>query len=259
MTLLHHEIEGVRGGPPLLLGGSLGSSLSMWGPQVPALAERLRVVRFDHRGHGRSPEPPGPYSIEAMGRDVLTLLDWIGLDRVSYCGLSIGGMVGMWLAANAPERIDRLVLICTSAHLPPAEAWRERAATVRAAGTVAPIADRVVGRWLTPAYAARKPTVVGWLRGMLEASPPEGYAAACEAIAAMDLRADLARIQAPTLVLAGAEDEATPPAHGEAIAAAIADARLELLSPMAHLGNVEQATAVTQLILDHLRPRERPR
>lgn len=259
MTLLHHEVEGARTGPPLLMGGSLGSSLSMWGPQLPALADHLSVVRFDHRGHGRSPVPPGPYTIEAMGRDVLTLLDWLGLERASYCGLSIGGMVGIWLAANAPERIDRLVLICTSAHLPPAEAWRERAATVRAAGTVAAVADGVVGRWLTPAYAARKPTVVGWLKGMLESSPPEGYAAGCEAVAAMDLRDALPRIEAPTLVIAGDQDQSTPPAHGEAIAAAIPQARFELLAPMAHLGSVEQASAVTTLILDHLRLREAPR
>lgn len=194
-----------------------------------------------------------------MGRDVLTLMDWIGIERASYCGISLGGMVGQWLAINAPERIERLVLIGTAPHVPPAEAWRERAAAVRAAGTVAAVADAVIGRWLTPEYAARKPSVAGWLKSMVAASPPEGYAACCEAIGAMDLREQLPRIAAPTLVIAGAQDQSVAPAHGEAIAAAVDGARFELLSPMAHLGSVEQATAVTSLILEHLRPTERRR
>lgn len=259
MNVLHSEISGDGGGPPLLLGGSLGSSLTMWDPQVAALSGPLRVVRFDHRGHGRSALPTGPHTVDGMGRDVLRLLDALGLERVSYCGLSIGGMVGMWLAANAPDRIDRLVLICTSAHLPPAEAWRLRAATVRATGSVATVADGVVARWLTPAFAAREPAVVDGLKEMLVATSPEGYAACCEAIADLDLRADLPRITAPTLVVAGTEDAATPPAHAETIARAIPSARLQLLSPMAHLGNVEQPSAVTKLILDHVQAQEPPR
>jgi 3-oxoadipate enol-lactonase len=161
-------------------------------------------------------------------------------------------MVGMWLAANAPERVDRLVLLCTSAHLPPAEGWRERARAVRAAGTVGAVADAVVRRWVTPAFAAAQPRRVAALSELLAASPPAGYAACCEAIAAMDLRPLLPRIAAPTLVVAGADDLATPPAHAETIAAAIPGARLERLSPMAHLGNVEQPDAVAGLIRDHL-------
>jgi 3-oxoadipate enol-lactonase len=249
---LHHEISGPAEAPPLLLSGSLGTTLEMWEPQLPALAERLRVVRFDHRGHGRSPAPPGPYSIAAMGRDVLGLLDRLGIERASFCGLSIGGMVGIWLAANAPGRIEHLVVICSSAHLPPAEAWRARARAVRAAGTVAAVADGVAARWLTPAFAAGRPEVAARLRAMLAASPPAGYAACCEAIADMDLRAELPRIAAPALVVGGVEDEAIPPAHAQAIAAGVPSARLRLLSPMAHLGSVEQAACVTELIADHV-------
>ena len=130
--------------PVLLLGGSLGTTLDMWDPQVPALSATHRVIRFEHRGHGGSPVPTGPYTIDELGADVLTLLDRLGLARVSYCGLSIGGMVGQWLAINAPERIDRLILLCTSAHLPPASGWRERAAAVRAAGTPEVVADAVL-------------------------------------------------------------------------------------------------------------------
>ncbi len=250
---LHAEPSGPADAPPLLLGGSLGTSLAMWQPLLTALGEApagpIRAIPFDHRGHGRSPRgEDDPPSIAAMGADVLALLDRLGLARASYAGLSIGGMVGIWLAANAPERIDRLTLICTSAHLPPADAWRARAATVRAAGTTAPIADAVVARWLTPAYAQANPATTDGLRAMLLASPPDGYADACEAIAAMDLRGDLPRIDAPTLVISGREDEAIPPAHGEQLAAAIPGATFHLLSPAAHIGAVEQAPAVARLL-----------
>ena len=186
--MLFSESTGPADAPVLLMGSSLGTSVDMWDSQL-ALAERLRIVRHDHRGHGRSPVPPGPYEIADLGRDVLELMDALEIERASYCGLSIGGMVGMWLGANAPERIERLVLICTSAHLPPAEGWAERAAKVRAAGTVEVVAEAVVARWLTPAYAESHPELVAELRAMLVATDPNGYAAACGAIERMDLRA----------------------------------------------------------------------
>jgi 3-oxoadipate enol-lactonase len=223
----------------------------MWDSQL-ALAERLHVIRHDHRGHGRSPVPPGPYDIEDLGRDVLALLDALELERVSYCGLSIGGMVGMWLGANAPERIDRLILICTSAHAPPASAWAERAAAVREAGSVEVIADAVVGRWLTPAYAAEHPELVAELRAMLVATDPEGYAASCGALERMDLRDQLGRITAPTLVISGAQDEALPPEQQQLIADAIPGARLETVDPGAHIAAVERPARVNELIADHL-------
>jgi 3-oxoadipate enol-lactonase len=248
---LHHEVAGPEDAPVLLLGGSLGTTLAMWDRQLP-LADRLRLVRFDHRGHGRSPVPPGPYEIEDLGRDVLALLDRLELQRVSYGGLSIGAMVGMWLGANAPERIDRLVLMCTSAHLGPASMWQERAATVLAAQSTEPIADTVVGRWITPGFAAEHPEERARLRDMLVASPPGGYAACCGAIERMDQRGALASITAPTLVIGGAEDEATAPEHQRLIAGAIPGARLEILSPAAHVAAVEQADAVNDLVLDHL-------
>jgi 3-oxoadipate enol-lactonase len=249
--VLFSESTGPEDAPVLLMGSSLGTSLHMWDSQL-ALAERLRIVRHDHRGHGRSPVPPGPYEIADLGRDVLELMDALEIERASYCGLSIGGMVGMWLGANAPERIERLVLICTSAHLPPAEGWAERAAKVRAAGTVEVVADAVVARWLTPAYAEEHPELVAELRAMLVATDPEGYAAACGAIERMDLRDQLGRIAAPTLVISGAGDEATPPEHQELIAASIPGARLETVDPAAHLAAVERPALVNELIAAHL-------
>ncbi len=243
---LHYETHGPAGAPVVLFGCSLGTSAAMWSGQVTGLADRYRMICFDHRGHGRSPVPPGPYDIADLGRDVLALLDRLGLARVHYVGLSLGGMVGMWLAAHAPERIDRLALLCTAAHLPPAAGWQGRAATVRAGGLAA-VAETVVGRWFTAGFDPGPGP-----RAMLLATPIEGYAACCEAIAAMDLRPDLPRITAPTLVIAGAQDAATPPELAARLVAGIPDARLEVLPDAAHLAAVQQPAAVNALLDAHL-------
>jgi 3-oxoadipate enol-lactonase len=245
-------VDGPDDGEPLLLGGSLGTTLAMWEPQLPVLAQRHRVIRFDHRGHGGSPAPEGPYTMDDLGADTLALMDRLGLERVSYVGLSLGGMVGQWLAINAPERIAKLVLISTSPHMPPPEGWHERAAAVREAGSTAAVADAVLGRWFTPGFAQEQPEVVARYRTMVATSPAGGYAACCEAIADLDLRGGLPRIAAPTLVLVGAQDPSTPPPHAETIAGAVPGARLEVLDPGAHLLNVEREEAVTGLIRDHM-------
>ncbi|MFZ0386238.1 MAG: 3-oxoadipate enol-lactonase [Solirubrobacteraceae bacterium] len=249
---LHHALDGLVDGPPLLLGGSLGTSLEMWEPQRAALEPIAQIVRFDHRGHGRSPVPAGPYRIDDLGRDVLRLMDDLQLERANYCGLSIGGMVGQWLAINAPERLLRLILICTAAFLPPADPWLERAAAVRAAGTTDVIADPVIARWFTESFATAHPDIVARYRAMLVATDPGGYAACCEAIAAMDLRAGLPSVTVPTLVLAGAQDPAISPSHGRLIADAVPGSRYELLDPAAHLATVERADAVNELIIGFL-------
>jgi 3-oxoadipate enol-lactonase len=249
---LNCSISGPDDGPVLLLGGSLGTTMDMWDPQVRALSASHRIIRFEHRGHGGSPVPGGPYTMDDLGSDVVTMLDRLNLARVSYCGLSIGGMVGQWLAINAPERIDRLVLLCTAPHLPPPSAWHERAAAVRAAGTPEVVAEAVLGRWFTPEYAATHPDTVARYRAMISGIDADGYAGCCEAIAGMDLRSGLPGITAPTLVVAGRQDPSIPPEHGEAIAAAIPGARLEILDPAAHLASVERADAVNALIAAHL-------
>jgi 3-oxoadipate enol-lactonase len=249
---LHHDSTGDESAPVLVLGCSLGTSVAMWEPQVSPLAEHLRVIRYDHRGHGASPVPAGPYEIEDLGRDVLALMDRLGVECASLGGVSLGGMVAMWLGAHAPDRVDALVLCCTSAHMPPASAWAERAAKVRAAGTTEVVADAVVERWLTPGFAAAHPETQAWLRSMLLATDPEGYAACCGAIERMDLRAALPAIAAPTLVMSGADDQAAPPEHQRALAEAIPSARLETLAPAAHIASVEQADEATGLMLGHL-------
>jgi len=243
--VIHHEVTG--DGPSVLLGGSLGATLEMWDAQLP-LAERFRLVRYDHRGHGRSPAPRGPYEIADLAGDVLALAE----GRAHYVGLSIGAMVGMWLAANAPDRIDRLVLICTSARMGPPSIWQERAATVLAAGSTEPIADAVVDRWLTPAFAAAHPEQRVRLRAMLTAADPQGYAACCGAIERMDLHPVLPRITAATLVISGAEDLATPVEHQRLIAQAIPGARHEIVPSAAHVAAVEQPDAINRLIEEHL-------
>src|SRR4029453_13113865 len=196
-----YEISGPDDGPALVLSNSLGSTIAMWDPQVPTLAERLRVIRYDHRGHGASPVPPAPYELADLGADAVRLLDRLGLERVHWCGLSLGGMVGMWMAINAPERIDRLVLCCTSAQRGPPEMWAQRAETVRAEG-VEGIADAGLERWLTADFRAHEPAATAKVRAMLVATPDAGYAACCGAIERMDLIAELGAIRAPTLVIA---------------------------------------------------------
>jgi 3-oxoadipate enol-lactonase len=248
---VHYRLDGPADGSALLFINSLGADLSMWEPQLPAVAGDYRVIRYDARGHGRSPVPPGRYALADLGRDALALLDRLGVARAHVCGLSLGGMTAMWLAANAPERIDRLVLCCTSARLGPAQQWSQRAETVRARGTGA-VADVVVSRWVTPGYAAAHPDEVATLRAMVAGTPAEGYAGACAAIEDMDLRADLGRIVAPTLVIAGADDAATPPSHGAAIAAAVPGARLTVVRDAAHLATWQQAQVMNRLILEAL-------
>jgi 3-oxoadipate enol-lactonase len=250
-VIVHHVVTGPADAPPLVLSNSLGADLRMWDPQAETLAERFRLVRYDTRGHGGSPVPDGPYAIDHLGQDVLALLDHLEIERAHFAGLSLGGMTGMWLAINAPERLERLVLLCTSANLGPAETWRERAETVRAQGTEA-VADAGVGRWLTERYRQEHPDIATRLRDMIAATPDAGYAACCAVIEHMDLTGGLAGISAPTLVIAGAQDPATPPEHAERIVAAVPDSRLEVLDPAAHLANVEQPETVTRLIREHL-------
>ncbi len=249
---LHSQTHGPPDGAPLLLSGSLGTTLAMWEPQVRMLSGRLRMIAIDHRGHGDSPVPTGPYTIAALGQDVIALMDHLGVGQASYCGISIGGMVGQWLAVHHPERIEKLVVIATSAHPGNPDSWHERAEMVRAAGTVETIADTVVARWVTPGWAAEHGHEVRTLRDMLAASPVEGYASCCEAIAAFDLRDQLPRIVAPTLVISGAEDTALPPEHQRLIAEAVPGARLELIADAAHILSVQHPTQVNDLIIDHL-------
>jgi 3-oxoadipate enol-lactonase len=247
---LHHLESGPPDGPALVLSGSLGSTLEMWRPQVQALSDRFRLIRIDHRGHGGSPVPPGPYRMADLAGDVIALLDGLGLERVAWCGLSLGGMVGMYLASEHPERISRLTLCCTSAYFPDKTPWRERIAAVADGGT-GPVAQGVVARWFTPDWAAAHPDVVAEAVAMVSGTPDDGYLACCQAVEAWDHRDRLGAITAPTLVIGGTQDPSTPvEPHARTIAEGIPGARLEVFEA-AHLATIEQAEPITPLIATH--------
>lgn len=247
---MHAVVDGPAGAAVVVLSPSLGSTVAMWDPQVEALASRFRVVRYDHRGHGRSPVPPGSYEIADLGADLLRLLDRLDVERAHLAGLSLGGMTAMWVAAHAAPRVARLALLCTSPLLGPPAMWADRADTVRRDGMAA-IADAVVSRWFTPDWAVEHRKEVEAMRQMVADTPADGYAACCGAIERMDLTPDLSSITAPTIVIAGADDEAAPLPNAEAIVEGIPDARLEVLSPAAHLASFEQSAATTSLLLRH--------
>jgi 3-oxoadipate enol-lactonase len=249
-TAVSWTSEGPEDAPVVLLSNSLGATRGMWDAQVPALAERYRVITYDTRGHGGSPSPEGTWSLDDLVDDAVALLDEVGAPRAHVVGLSLGGMTAMRLAAREPARVHRLAVLCTSA-LVDGGPYRERAEAARRDGT-ASLAPTVVSRWVTPAFAAAHPHEVARLEGMVAGADDEGYARCCEVLAALDLRADLPRIAAPTLVVSGAEDPALPPEHQRAIADGIADAELQSFSPAAHLANVEQPLQVTGALLGHL-------
>jgi len=245
-----YTVDGAADAPVVVLSNSLGATRAMWDPQVPALAERFRVVTYDTRGHGESPAPAGPYRLDDLVDDLGALLDEVGAERAHVVGLSLGGMTAMRLAAREPDRVHRLAVLCTSAK-PDPQPFLDRAAIVRNGGT-APLAPAVVGRWLTPAFAAEHPELVARLEAMVATAEDDAYAACCEVVAHVDLRADLGRITAPTLVVGGREDLALPPQHQQAIADGIPDAELVTVSPGAHLANLEQPLQVTGALLGHL-------
>ena len=247
---LHYELEGDPDAPCVVLSNSLGTSLAMWAPQMPALLARFRVLRYDTRGHGASGSPPGPYRVEQLGADVLALMDHCGIARAHFCGLSMGGMTGLWLGANHPERLLRLALCNTAAKIGTTEGWNTRIATVESGGMAA-IVDGVLERWLTASFRQRVPGAAAMLRAMLLATPPAGYVANCAAVRDMDQRQAVGTIRLPTLVIAGSHDLATPPQDGLAIADAILDSHYVELDA-AHLSNLEQAAAFSAALTDFL-------
>jgi 3-oxoadipate enol-lactonase len=248
---LDYRLHGRGGAPALVLANSLGTGQHLWSRQLPELAERFRVLTYDHPGHGASDLPEEPCTVEAFAQALLGLLDELALERVSFCGTSLGGMVGIALALEAPERVERLVLSCTSAYLGPPGGWAKRAQIVRSAGMEA-IADAVVVRWFTPDFPRDHPETVARFHAMLVETPPEGYARCCAAVAVWDTRQRLSAISVPTLVVAGADDPAIPVEHAQVIASRIPGAHLLVLERAAHLANVERADEFTNAVLEHL-------
>jgi 3-oxoadipate enol-lactonase len=247
---LHYRMEGTRGKPVLVLSNSLGTDLAMWDRQIDALRPYFCIVRYDTRGHGASDATPGPYSIERLGRDVVGLLDHVQAPRASICGLSLGAMTAMWLGANAPDRVDRLVLANTAPRMAPPDMWDQRIGKVKAGG-IAAISDMVLGRWFTPAFAEREPETMRAMKAMMERQSPAGYVACCAAVRDMDQRESLTRIRAPALVVAGTHDASTPPWDAKFIAERIEGARMVELDA-AHISNIEAAEAFNAAIIPFL-------
>jgi 3-oxoadipate enol-lactonase len=234
---IHYALEGQSGSPVLVFSNSLGANYSMWDPQAHEFRKRFGVLRYDIRGHGQSPPTPGPYSIELLGRDVVAMLDALDLDRVHFCGLSMGGMIGMWLALNAPERLSKLVLSNTAANIGTPEGWNARIDAVQKNGMKS-VASAILERWFTPAFGQKAPETMASILKMLEETNPDGYVACCAAVRDFDCREKLSAIRTPTLVIAGAHDLATPPADGRFLAQQIPGARYAELDA-AHLSNVQ--------------------
>ena len=250
---IHVKVEGRDDAPALMLSNSLGTNLSMWDPQARAFAKEFRLIRYDRRGHGQSGAPKGPYNMERLGRDVLAVLDALKIEKTHWCGLSMGGMVGQWLGANAPERFGKIILANTACHYPDPTNWLNRIKAVKEGG-IAAVADTVIAGWLTADFREREPQIAANMKAMMLASPAEGYLACCEALSTLDQRELLPKIKSPTLVIAGRHDMSTPIAAGEFIRSRIPGASMTILDA-AHISNVEQPHAFTDAVVGFLTQR----
>jgi 3-oxoadipate enol-lactonase len=247
---IHVEVEGPQSAPVLMLSNSLGTNMHMWDDQIPAFTRHFRVVRFDRRGHGKSSVPKGPYSIERLGRDALAVLDGLGIERVNWCGLSMGGMEGQWLGANAPSRIDKLVLSNTASYFPDRTMWDGRIGVAREKGLAA-LVDATIERWFTAGFRQQSPQAVARIRDMFLATDVEGYVGCGAAIRDMDNRSLLAKVRVPTLVIAGRHDMGTTLEAGQFIAEHIPGAELAVMET-AHIANVEQPQIYSDTVLKFL-------
>jgi 3-oxoadipate enol-lactonase len=247
-----YTLSGPVDGPPLVLSNSLGTDRGLWAGQIDAFSHRRRVLSYDTRGHGASDAPAGDYSVDRLGRDLVSLLDHVGMARADVAGVSIGGLTGIWLGVHAPDRVRRLVLANTAARIVTVEFWRDRMRLVAAEGLAA-LADQTMERWFTAAFRAAQPATVARLRATLLASPVPGYLGCCAALRDADLREVAAEVAAPTLVVTGAHDRSTPPADGLWLAGTIAGAHHVQLDA-AHLSNVECAGAFTAAVQAFLEP-----
>jgi len=247
---IHYALEGPAGKPALVLSNSLGTNFHMWDAQMPEFQKTLRVLRYDTRGHGKSSVTPGPYSIEQLAKDVMALTDALKIDRFHFCGLSMGGMIGMWLAVNAPKWLNKLVLCNTAAKIGTADTWNARIETVWKDG-MKPVAAAAMERWFSSSFRQKNPPSIASTQKTLEETSPEGYAANCAAVRDFDFREKLQPIRTPTLIISGTHDPATPSADGRFLASHIQGARFVELNA-AHLSNIEGADRFTREVATFL-------
>lgn len=247
---IHYEIEGLENKPVLMLCNSLGATLHMWDGQMPQLTQHFRVLRYDRRGHGKSGVPAGPYTMEMLGRDALAVLDAAKVENTHWCGLSMGGMVGMWMGAKAPQRVNKLILSNTTAYFPDKEIWNGRIKTVREKGLQA-VVGGTMERWFTQDFREREPKKIQWMTDMFLSTKPEGFIACGEAVRDMDHRELIKSIKAPTMVIAGRHDAGTTVEMAEFIRKNIPGASLTLFDA-AHIANVEQQHDYTEAVIGFL-------
>jgi 3-oxoadipate enol-lactonase len=247
---INYELAGPANAPALVLSNSLGSNFGMWDAQIPDLTKTYRVLRYDTRGHGQSEVTPGSYTFEQLARDVLALADSLNIEKFSFCGLSMGGVTGLWIALHAAQRLHKLVLCSTGAKIGTDDAWNTRIEAVRKAGTKS-IAAATMERWFTASFRQREPQTVQRIQQTLENTNTEGYIACCEALRDTDLREEVSGVRTPTLVISATHDPAAPPPEGKFLAKQIPGASYIELDA-AHLANIEQPKQFTQEVSDFL-------
>jgi len=243
---INYQTFGDTNNPTIIFSNSLGTKYTMWKPQIDALQNDFFVICYDTRGHGASSSPKGPYSIDQLGSDVIHLLDHLNINKASFCGISMGGLTGQWLAINRPERFNQVVVCNTAAKIGQEQAWNDRAALVREQG-LQPIASTAASRWFTEPFIQSNATVVNNLQNDLGAGSPEGYASCCEALAKADLREQIKTISVPVLIVAGQQDPVTTVADGQAMQAEISQSQLFEINA-SHISNVEQPEAFNQAV-----------
>jgi 3-oxoadipate enol-lactonase len=247
---IHYEVDGEESLPALVLSNSLGTDLTMWDAQIPAFTQHFQILRYDSFGHGKSTFSSGEYKMEMLSKDVLKLMDHLGFAKAHFCGLSVGGMVGQWLALNAGNRLAKVVLCNTAARIGTQESWNARIDSVRRGG-VSAVSHGILARWFTASFHEREPATVDRFRKILEDTDPESYSATCAAIRDADFRTDVPKIRAKTLVVAGTQDKATPPEDGRYLAERILGSRY-IEFDTAHLSNVEAAQQFSDEVLKFL-------
>jgi 3-oxoadipate enol-lactonase len=248
---LRYQFDGPSNAPVLLFSNSLGTNFRMWDAQLSDFTQQFRILRYDTRGHGESTVTPGPYAIAQLSRDVIHLLDILSLDRVHFCGLSMGGMTGMQLALHFPNRIRKLILCCTAARIGTADGWNARIAAVQKDGMKG-VAPTVIERWFTPSFRASQAEQVAITQQMLETTNPEGYIANCAAVRDFDFRQSLSSVKAPTLVISGSHDPGAPPADGHFLQKTILNATYAEVSA-SHIANIEARPDFNRVTLSFLR------
>jgi 3-oxoadipate enol-lactonase len=249
----HYTLNGPASGQVVTLSHSLATNLAMWEPQLPVLASRYRVLRYDTRGHGGTDAPEGAYTLDQLAEDTRGLLAALGVERTHFIGLSMGGMIGQVLALKHPELLRSLILCDTACRVAPeaGPAWDERIRVAQAQG-MEPHVEPTIGRWFTPPFAEQHPEVVNPVRAMIRQTKPQGYIGCCHAIKVLDLADQLHRIAVPTLIIVGADDTGTPVAASRMIHERIQGSELVILPSAAHLSNIEQAEAFNRALLAFL-------